>query len=235
MREVLAIRHVAFEHLGTLEQVLGHRGYQIRYWDAGIHDVSIIEASAHDLLVVLGGPIGAYEEDIYPFLKDELQIIESRLKQELPILGICLGSQLMARALGAKVYPGSQKEIGWAPITLTDSGQRSCLSGLEAVERQVLHWHSDTFDLPEGATLLASTEIVPNQAFYWGPKALGLQFHLEVIPGEIERWLIGHACEIASTAEVTVPQLRGDTERWGQQLTQASQKCLATWLDEMGL
>jgi GMP synthase (glutamine-hydrolysing) len=235
MGEVLAIRHVAFEHLGILEQVLGHRGYQIRYWDAGIHDVSIIEASAPDLLVVLGGPIGAYEEDIYPFLKQELQIIESRLKQELPILGICLGSQLMARALGAKVYPGSKKEIGWSPIMLTDAGQRSCLSGLEAIEGHVLHWHSDIFDLPEGATRLASTEIAQNQAFCWGHKALGLQFHIEVLPEEIERWLIGHACEIASTVDVTVPQLRNDTERWGQPLTQAASKCLAIWLDEMGL
>jgi GMP synthase (glutamine-hydrolysing) len=235
MPVVLAIRHVAFEHLGTLEQEFIHRGYQIRYWDAGIHDVSILKAPSPDLLVVLGGPIGAYEEDTYPFLKDELQIIESRLKQELPILGICLGSQLMARALGALVYPGSQKEIGWAPITLTDAGRRSCLSSLEAVEGHVLHWHGDTFDLPEGATLLASTEMAQNQAFCWGQKALGLQFHLEVVPGEIERWLIGHACEIASTPDVKVPQLRSDTERWGQPLTQAARKCLASWLDEMGL
>jgi len=235
MPEVLAIRHVAFEHLGALEPELIRRGYQIRYWDAGIHDVSIMKDPSPDLLVVLGGPIGAYEEDVYPFLKDELQIIDSRLKQELPILGICLGSQLMARALGAKVYPGSQKEIGWGAITLTAAGQRSCLAGLEGVGGRVLHWHGDTFDLPEGATLLASTEVAQNQAFSWGPKALGLQFHVELIPGEIERWLIGHACEIASTPDVNVPQLRSDTEHWGQPLTEAARKCLATWLDEMGL
>ncbi len=235
MPDVLAIRHVAFEHLGTLESVFIERGFQVRYWDAGIHDVAILRASAPDILVVLGGPIGAYEEDVYPFLKDELHIIDNRLKQALPVLGICLGSQLMARALGANVYPGSRKEIGWGPITLTDSGGESCLSGLEDVDGQVLHWHGDTFDLPEGATLLASTDIAPNQAFSWDLKALGLQFHLEVLPGEIERWLIGHACEIASTADINVPQLRADTDRLGPQLAQVARKCLMTWLDELGL
>ena len=235
MREVLAIRHVAFEHLGTLEQVLRQRGYRIRYWDIGSDVLSGMKASSPDLLVVLGGPIGAYEEDIYPFLRQELQIIESRLKEDLPLLGICLGSQLMARVLGAKVYPGSQKEIGWFPITLTDAGRRSCLVKLKAVNWHVLHWHGDIFDLPKGATLLASTEIAPHQAFSWGKRALGLQFHLEVRPDEIEKWLIGHACEIAASQEVTVPQLRADTERWGGQLKKAAQRCASGWLDKVGL
>ena len=224
-----------FEHLGTLGEVLEHRGFHIRYWDAGIDAQSALETSTPDLLVVLGGPIGAYEEDAYPFLKQELRIIENRLHQELPILGICLGSQLMARALGARVYPGSQKEIGWFPVTLTDAGQRSCLASLKIVDCQVLHWHGDTFDLPEGATLLASTGIAKNQAFSWGPQALGLQFHLEVLPGEIERWLIGHACEIGSTANVNVTQLRDETKRWGLRLTQAAHDCLVSWLNEIGL
>ena len=235
MPEVLAIRHVVFEHLGALEPVLIQRGYQIRYWDAGIHDVSLIKGASPDLLVVLGGPIGAYEEDNYPFLIDELQIIDNRLKQALPLLGICLGSQLMARALGTKVYPGSKKEIGWGPITLTDAGRQSCLAGLQDIGGQVLHWHGDTFDLPEGATLLASTEVARNQAFSWGPQALGLQFHLEVLSEEIERWLIGHACEIASTAGLNVSQIRSDTQRWGQELNQAARNCLTRWLDKVGL
>lgn len=235
MREVLAIRHVAFEHMGTLEHVLGNRGIRFRYKDAGLDDLAMIDASVPDLLVVLGGPIGAYEEDIYPFLKHELQIIDSRLKRDLPILGICLGSQLMARALGAKVYPGFQKEIGWAPITLTDAGRLSCLSALKTVDWYVFHWHGDTFDLPHGATLLASTEIAHHQAFCWGKNALGLQFHIEVPPEEIERWLIGHACEIAATSSVTVPQLRVDTERWGHHVSWAAHGCLVRWLDEIGL
>ncbi|MDX1410841.1 MAG: hypothetical protein R3351_01670, partial [Nitrospirales bacterium] len=99
----------------------------------------------------------------------------------------------------------------------------------------VFHWHGDTFDLPEGATLLASTEIARNQAFSWGPKALGLQFHLEVLPEEIERWLIGHACEIASTVDVSVAQLRADTQYWGKPLVEAARQCLTTWLNEVDL
>ena len=176
----------------------------------------LIEASSPDLLVVLGGPIGAYEEDNYPFLKDELKIIDNRLKQELPILGICLGSQLMARALGMKVYPGSRKEIGWGPITLTDAwdGGPAWPASRKLKGRCYIGMVIPLI-FPKGATLLASTEIARNQAFSWGPKALGLQFHLEVLPEEIERWLIGHACEIASTADVSVAQLRADTEYWG--------------------
>lgn len=235
IRNVLAIRHVGFEHLGSLEPMLRNRGYAIGYLDAGVDDLSIIDAGSADLLVVLGGPIGVYEEDIYPFLKKALQVIESRLKQDMPILGICLGAQLMARALGSKVYPGPQKEIGWSPIRLTEAGKQSCLSGLEVSDWHVLHWHGDTFDLPEGATLLASTQIARNQAFTWGNKALGLQFHIEVLPEEIERWLIGHACEIAATPTMTVPQLRADTARWGVKLKQGATTCFYAWLESVGL
>ena len=235
MKEILAIRHVAFELLGTFEQVLNKRGYLVRYLDAGIDSLGSLEQSSASLLAVLGGPIGANEEGLYPFLKQELQIIESRLKQELPILGICLGAQLMARALGGKIYAASQKEIGWAPISLTETGQQSCLSALKTVDWNVLHWHGDTFDLPKEATLLASTDIAENQAFTWGSNALGLQFHLEVLPTEFERWLIGHACEISAASQVNVPQLRADTEQWGPPLAKAAPLCLERWLDEVGL
>jgi GMP synthase (glutamine-hydrolysing) len=235
VREVVAIRHVAFEHLGAIAPLLTGRGLRIRYLDAGVSDLDSLDPLTPDLLVVLGGPIGAYEEDNYPYITQELRIIEHRLAAQRPLLGICLGAQLMARALGARVYPGKAKEIGWGPLRLTEEGQASCLAGLAACDYQVLHWHGDTFDLPQGARRLASTIITENQAFSHGGRALGLQFHLELDPNEIERWLLGHAHEIAATPDVTPAGLRAATVRHGPALAKAASACMGRWLLETGL
>ena len=170
----LAVRNVAFEDLGSFERVLADRGYRVAYADAGLDDLGALDPLGPDLLVVLGGPIGAYEEARYPFVLDELRLLEKRLAADLPTLGVCLGGQLIARALGARVYPGGQKEIGWAPLVLTDEGRGSCLRHLAPEETPVLHWHGDTFDLPRGAVRLASTEAYENQAFSWGRRARAL-------------------------------------------------------------
>lgn len=233
--EVLAIRHVHFEHLGTFEAALARRGYAVRYVDAGIDDLVALDPLAVPLLVVLGGPIGAYEESLYPFLLDELRLIERRVAADKPILGICLGCQLMARALGAKVYPGKAKEIGWSPLTLTDAGRASPLAHLAGCDHRVLHWHGDTFELPAGVELLASTPLTAHQAFRRGANALALQFHVEVEPAQIERWLVGHACEIAGVGGLDVKALRADTARYGAALASCAAKVLDQWLDEAGL
>jgi GMP synthase (glutamine-hydrolysing) len=231
MRSVVAIRHVPFEGLGLLGDILDKGGFQVRYVDAGVDDIGAIEALEPDLLVVLGGPIGAYEQYLYPFLVQELRLLEARLAADRPTLGICLGAQLMAAALGARVYPARQKEIGWAPVTLSAAGQASVLAPLEPGVR-VLHWHGDTFDLPAGAALLASTEACANQAFSWRQNGLGLQFHLEVVESEIERWLIGHACEISLLRPgITVTTLRAETRRWAPGLAGHAATCFRRWLD----
>ena len=186
-----------------------------------------------DLLVVLGGPIGAYEEAPYPFLIRELQLLEQRLAQERPTLGLCLGAQLMARALGARVYPGKGKEIGWSPLALTPAGRASCLRHLDVTP--VLHWHGDTFDLPERAQRLASTDLTENQAFAWGRAALALQFHAEAAGPMLERWFVGHALEIATTPDVSVEALRADTQRCSPGLERAGRACFEEWLGEVGL
>ena len=232
MKSVLAIRHVHFEGLGLLGDVLAEDGYQVDYVDAGVDDLAALDPLQADLLVVLGGPIGAYEQYLYPFLNDELRILKARLAAGRPTLGICLGAQLMATALGARVYPAPRKEIGWAPLILTDAGRSSMLRHVDGGV-PVLHWHGDTFDLPEGATLLASTKVCANQAFSWGPAALGLQFHLEVVLSEIERWLIGHACEIAYLRPgVTVTTLRRETQQWAPGLAYCAASCFRSWLAE---
>jgi GMP synthase (glutamine-hydrolysing) len=223
----VAIRHVAFEGLGLIEPVLRRAGYMSHVYDAGIDELWTIEPVKTDLLIVLGGPIGAYEDDRYPFLAKELRILEQRLAAGRPTLGICLGAQLIARALGSKVYPGPAKEIGWAPVTLTEEGRAGPLAALDG--HAVLHWHGDTFDLPEDAALLASTEICVNQAFAIGRNVLGLQFHGETDGAGIERWLIGHACELAA-AGVDPCAVRADTERHGSALAAAGTKLFADWL-----
>src|SRR5262249_8638955 len=143
-------------------------------------------------------------------------------------MGICLGAQLMARALGPRVYPGPAKEIGWAPITLTHAGTSGPLRHLES--GPVLHWHGDTFDLPAGAELLASTAICRNQAFSYGSSALAFQFHPEAEGKNLERWFVGHAVEIAGVAGLTVEQLRADTQRFAPAAEERGTRCFSDWL-----
>jgi GMP synthase (glutamine-hydrolysing) len=153
----VAIRHISFEDLGSFTAPIEEAGYRVEYLDVGLHDLSNFDSAKPDLLVVLGGPIGVYEDAYYPLLTDEIRILGERLSTGRPILGICLGAQLIAKPLGAKVYPGPGKEIGWAPIQLSSIGRKSALRHLD--DGPAFHWHGDTFDLPVNCDLLASTEV----------------------------------------------------------------------------
>ena len=231
MKTAIAIRHVHFEDLGSLEPALERAGYRIRYADCGVDDIERLDPLAPDLIVVLGGPIGAYEDDFYPTLKHELSLLEMRLGANRPTIGICLRAQLMARALGARVYPSGLKEIGWGRLTLRPAGCESAIRHLGQDDTNVLHWHGDTFDLPAGATLLASTEACRNQAFSWG-RSLGFQFHPEAKAARLEQWFIGHACEIAG-AKLSVATLRADTARHAARLEIQARKCFDEWLTSL--
>ena len=221
-----AIRHVAFEDLGSFGPLLERHGYTIRYADAGYDDLADRNS---DLLIVLGGPIGANDDADYPFIRDELRLIEQRVKANRPVLGICLGSQLIARALGAKVYRAKAKEIGYKPLQLTEAGKQSCLAPL--ADKPVFHWHGDTFDIPVSARHLASTDICPHQAFAWGAQdaVLALQFHPEVTARGLERWYIGHTGELAAVGS-SIPQLRADAARLNGALETAAGDILTRWL-----
>ncbi|WDZ94866.1 glutamine amidotransferase [Herbaspirillum sp. WKF16] len=226
-RTVLAIRHVHFEDLGSLAPALLERGYAVRYLDAAIDDLDAVDAHAPDLLAVLGGPIGAFDEARYPFLQAELALVRRRLQSRRPLLGICLGAQLIARALGAKVYPMGVKEIGYAPLELTTQGKSSALAPLEGVP--VLHWHGDQFDIPAGAAYLAATGTGAHQAFALGDAVLGLQFHLEAEAATLERWLVGHAGELAQCG-IDPRTLRAQAAQSGKRLEAAAAEVLARWL-----
>lgn len=229
-KSILAVRHVPFEDLGLLAPLLHDRGYtRVYYRDAGVDALPADAADAADLLVVLGGPIGAEDDRRYPFLRDELRLIERRLARGTPLLGICLGAQLMARALGATVQPmpHRKKEIGFAPLTLTEAGGASPLAALPDA-LPVLHWHGDQFALPPGLPSLATTPLCPHQAFMAHPAALALQFHLEADPARIESWLIGHATELHH-AGVDVPGLRHAASQHGPALAAGLGRLLDEW------
>lgn len=192
-----------------------------------------------DLLVVLGGPIGVMDGEAYPWLKDEINGLCVRLAAQRPTLGICLGAQLMAAALGASAYPGKAKEIGWSAVSLAfaspnGSSAAQTLGALEGVP--VLHWHGDTFDLPQGSNvqLLASTALTPHQAFSAGNYGLALQFHPEADYKLIEEWLIGHAVEL-ELAKVALSKLRSDGAVFGQAALKVGQSLLRHWLEQTGL
>ncbi len=229
-RIVQAIRHVGFEDLGSFAVSLQEAGYDIDYIDVAEHDPVTLDPRGADILVVLGGPIGVYDHESYPVVTDEIELLKQRLAADLPTLGICLGAQLMAAALDARVYPGAEKEIGWSALDLAETPVPNPLSALRDVP--VLHWHGDTFDLPADATLLASTAVTPNQAFSRGPNALGLQFHPEVLGARFEHWLLGHASELA-TARIDPAGLRSDAKRYAHGLERAGATLLAGWLPQL--
>jgi GMP synthase (glutamine-hydrolysing) len=232
MRTALVIRHVHFEDLGVFAEPIAAAGYAIRYLDVGLDPLSSPRDADADLLVVLGAPIGVNDTADYPFLEVEIATLRARLQAAAPTLGICLGAQLMAHALGARVSPGPRKEIGWAPIDLTDAGRRSPLRHFDGVP--LLHWHGDAFDLPSGAERLASTTICPNQAFAIGRHALACQFHPEADGRAIDRWLIGHTVEIGGVPGLSVRQLREDSARFGAAAGEAGLACVEEWLAATG-
>jgi GMP synthase (glutamine-hydrolysing) len=193
MKRLLAIRHVPFEDLGSYALVLSEAGYAIQYVEAATADFAALAKRPWDLVVVLGGPIGVNDGADFPFVAPELGFVESRLKSDAPTLGICLGSQFIAKALGAKVHRIKDVEIGWSPLTLTEAGRASPLKHLSG---PVFHWHGEAFDLPAGAVNLASTSLTPHQGFTWGRATLAMQFHPEVTQQGLEQWYVGNSSEL---------------------------------------
>lgn len=227
------IQHVAFEHPGVIGDALQDRGHALRVFQAGVDDLAPVTDDPADLLLVLGGPIGVYEAEVYPWLDAEVEAIAARLRSGGAMIGVCLGAQLIARAAGARVYPGT-REIGWAPIVPTDAGRASALAELAEADWQVLHWHGDTFDLPEGAALLASTDAVKHQAYSIGDRVLALQFHPEVRAGDIETWLIGHTVELGK-AGIDPRTIRARTAEIGASVAAAGTRMFDRWLEQAGL
>ena len=238
IKRVNVIRHLAFEDLASFAPVLQAHDYHINYIDAADfalapEDLLQSDASSDDLLIVLGGPISVNDKTMFAFIDAEITLLKKRIAMDKPTLGICLGAQLIASALGADIYPGEEKEIGWYPIAITGAGKHSALRYLGSEHCSMLHWHGETFDLPDEAVLLASSDMYQNQAFAYGKNILALQFHPEITQRAMEKWFIGHIGEIMQTEGVSVNQLRKDTHQFANQLEVQGELFFNSWFNEV--
>ena len=189
VNRLLVFQHVPFEILGTLDPLLKKRGFRIRYVNFDREPDAQPRIDGYDGLVVLGGPMGVYDALEHPHLETEMKAIRAAIDREIPVLGICLGAQLIARSLGANVVANPEKEIGWYEVSVNEAALADPLfSHFRGVEK-LFQWHGDTFAIPAGAVALASTPTCANQAFRYGDRVYAFQFHMEVDEPLIERWL----------------------------------------------
>ncbi len=187
--EVLILQHAACEHAGNIAAALqraNRRSATIELF-AGQNVPETMDS--YSALVIMGGPMGVYEEAQYPFIRDELRLIEQTLKQNKPILGICLGSQLLAAALGAKVYPGPKKEIGWYLVSRLPAAKGDALAVGLPESFMAMHWHGDVFDVPAGSVPLLRSDLTACQAFRFDRNAYGFLCHLELSLPQMDRMI----------------------------------------------
>lgn len=183
------IKHIGIEGPGIIAEFFQNTAWQIETIELDKGEELPEVLFQIEALIILGGPMNVYEEDKFPFLKTEDTFIKKAIKKEVPILGICLGAQLLAKACGAEIRKAERGEIGWYKVILTEQGRQDALfqninNGLD-----VLQWHYDAFQLPEEGKLLATSDLCKNQAFRFGKNAYGLQFHIEVTPNMVESWI----------------------------------------------
>jgi GMP synthase (glutamine-hydrolysing) len=197
-RPILILQHFWCETPGIFLDVLNEHGIPTGTVRGFMGETYPADLSAYSGVVVMGGPMGVYEENRYPWLRQEDALLKTAIQQDLPTLGVCLGSQLIAKAAGAEVKPGPHKEIGWYPLTLSLEAQQDPLWRSFPATFEAFEWHGDIFSLPPGAVSLASSELYPHQAFRLGQRVYALLFHLEVTAAMAKTMLDTFADEVAS-------------------------------------
>ncbi len=233
-KRALVFRHYEGEDLSTFAPILSACDYTYRYINTPVATLDRDDIMAADLLVIMGGPMGVYESDEHPYLLEEIKLARRRIDADKPVLGVCLGSQILASALGAEVYKGPNgKEIGWRPLRLTEEGKNSPLRHLAAEKTNMFHWHGDTFDLPKGTTLLASSDLYRHQAFAAGPNVLAVQFHAEISENQLCGCFEDFAEDLKpfGDVEVKLEELRRDTEAHAATLEKQNALFLREWLE----
>ncbi len=232
MPKLLVFQHSASEPLGTLDPLLRAAGFRIRYVNFGRDPDARPEVSRYDGLVVLGGPMNV--GDAAPHLATEIDCIAAALARALPVLGIYLGAQLLAAALDARVRPNPVREIGWYPLEPVEAASGDALFRHFDGRQFVFQWHSNTFELPRGATLLARTAACPNQAFRFGERAYGLQFHLEADERLVRRWLAvpAYRAEIeAEGGKIKVARTLRETSRHAESAATVAARVFGAFID----
>jgi len=233
MRKLLVFQHVPFEPLGTLDGQFRAAGFRIRYVNFARLSDPAPDVRRYHGLIVLGGPMGVGQADRYPHLAMEADAIRAALDARMPVLGICLGAQLMAAALGGRVFKNPVKEIGWYDVTPTPEGESDPLFSSFAGTEKIFQWHGDTFSLPHGAVHLAESVDCANQAFRFGDYAYGLQFHLEADQALIERWLQTpvHVREIEGLAGAIEPhRIQTETRQYIDRAQALSHELFGTFI-----
>jgi GMP synthase (glutamine-hydrolysing) len=230
---VIVLQHVACENLGIIGDVLAERRIDSRYVRSFAGESVPPTMDGATGLVVMGGPMGVYETDQFPFLKEEISLIQRAAAAGKPVLGVCLGSQLIAAALGAAVYPGPRKEIGWYEVSLSAAGANDPL--FVGVPRSFTGfvWHGDVFDVPSGATSLASTELTACQAFRHGANVYGILFHMEVTPAIIDGMLTTFTDELRG-ASIDAGPIRRDVATHLEPLQRIGASVFGRWADLLG-
>jgi GMP synthase-like glutamine amidotransferase len=190
-KNILVIQNIGCEHLGNLSRLFESDGYNVLLLNSQ-KDLIPTDLISYSGIIILGGPVSVY--DNYDYLKDQQKLIKKAVDMKIPTLGVCLGSQLIAEAMGGKVYPGNLKEIGWHDIEITENGSRDIFNGIATFKNKVFQWHGDTFQLPESAIILAKSDTYI-QAFRINT-AIGIQFHIEVNESMIEEWIRIYSKEI---------------------------------------
>ncbi len=223
MIRILAFRHVPFEGAGLIAPALESQSVQIDYVDLYRDFSACPDPAAYSGLLFLGGPMSV--NDDLPYIHRERETIVTAVARRQPVLGICLGSQLIAQALGARVYRNAGKEIGWYPVHFAEAAAQDPLLRGVASHQEIFHWHGETFDLPPGAVHLAWSEACRNQAFRVGNLIYGFQFHLEVTPAMIADW----CTQDENCGDVRELQAPLDPERNRESLSQLSQLVFGRW------
>lgn len=231
MKNAIVIQHVGFEDAGHLAPLLRERGYRITTYHPPADEVWSIDPLHVDLLVILGGPMSANDHAHDPGIADELRLAGVIGERGIPLLGICLGAQIIALAQGGTVSPMPAREIGMAALRITDAGLDSPLRHL-AHGQPVLHWHGESIGLPPHAECLAETDACPVQAFRVGSRILGLQFHLETALERLGEWTQGHAGEVRESG-VDAPAVQQAGRQQADAMRDLCRRVLGEWLDAL--